>query len=187
MTDGPLRSLPLPKPWKTVADDVCRNASIDEVSRRMGYAILRLVDAKVICTVSEILKTVPVSLFADGVADLMDRLELVRTSNPSPFTNTLVESAQTIVLQGYSGEDADERTFEMAIRDFASSMSRSIAEHWQRKAGLNNGKAMGSILKHARSKLPFCDLRPLVGLKSGEQTNRLGLSKRKSIDDGPPL
>lgn len=187
MTDGPLRSLALPRPWKSVADCVCREGTISEVARRMEYAVLRLADARVIGIVSDILKTIPESLFADRAMQVVTRLDALRTTDASPFANTVIEAAQAVALDGFCGEEACDRTLELTFQDIATSSSRAVGEHWQRKAGLSDGRAMARILAEARSKLSFSTIRSLVGRSAKDQRRMLGLAKKEGIDEGPPI
>lgn len=185
MSDGPHRSLPLPRHWKRFARCASSPAfSSSEVVEALSIALKR-----------DFLEEVPVSkvyqiLSGDGQRYLFpeaqaDQLEALRDAHPgSVLAETLIDCALDALAKGLQGHHAAHSATAQALEAQARNRDRQIIEHHHRSGG--GSPDPSDRLRSARSQLSYSQV--ATELVSSRATARdLRPTKHSGIDEGPPL
>jgi len=190
MSDGPHRSLPLKSHWKPVAERASKDAwSISDVAEATSRALERDLREVPIRSLRRILGVGPeTSLFAqdgDAVVAELDRARI--ECRGSAIGNAAIDGAIQAVLEGDRGEMACQRGLQYALdRDFRSH-SRSIEEHYQRKAGDRSARHMRDRLAAVGGRCDFGDIARRHSQTDVQASRAPSLVRRTGIDDGPAM
>ncbi len=189
MSDGPHRSLPMSRSWKRLAEfaenenfesaDTCAAAVVALERTWRAEMPPALIDG-----VRRVFLEKQSGLFADQRID--DAEALSSETAGYGFGKLLLEHALGVLHEGRSGEDGLEEATKRALTACGARASRSIEEHYVRKAPASLTKQVRGRIEHA---LGTADLRALARQLSGLEpgaANRPSL-KHKDIDDGVPL
>ena len=187
MSDGPHRSLPLRRHWKTLAERAAREAyPVYEVGEALGHALKKEFLEAPLADICQILDGKgQVSLFSDNRIDKLEELRM--TCRGSAADNTLIDCAVDAVNGGMTGKDARITVLKDALAGYSFSVNRSIEEHYLREAG--NGDAafvrgrLGAAYQH-------CNFDTIAGEMLagwGGASTTMSLSRNLGIDVGPPL
>lgn len=186
MSDGPHRSLPMPKHWKGVAERA-ENVSFShsEVGEALEVSLLKDFQGAPILDLGMILGAGEQTVLFEGT-ECIDQLEQFRQSCRGVMVGSnLIDCAIDAVGQGLSGSDALHKAVSCALKIAVESACNRIDEH-QCGEGPQNASIVRKRLREASLSCRYDELatRILDGAKSEE---RLKLEKRTGLDDGPPL
>ena len=190
MSDGPHRSLPLRGLWKSVADRASKDAwSIEDVAEATSKALERDLKEVPIQSIRKILGAgLELSLFAQNETAVLAELDRTRAEcRGSAIGNAAIDGALHAVLEGDRGELACQRALQYALNQTLRSYSRSIEEHYQRKAGDRSARHMRDRLAAVGRS---CDVDAIArrhGLSGGLAVRSPALARRTGIDDGPAM
>lgn len=137
VSDGPYRSLDMPRHWKRLAKRAS-NAACDDQERNEALAgalqrdwVLE-VPAGLPGRLRDILDDRQGDLLGDSAPE---RLEVLRGETAdSPLASILVDCAAQALHEGYSGDDAVVKATADTLQERACSSRRQVEEHWLRES-----------------------------------------------------
>lgn len=187
MSDGPHRSLPLRRHWKTLAIRAARAAySVFEVGEALGHALKKeLLEAPLaeICQVID--GKGQGGLFRDP---RLDRLESLRYDcRGSAAANILIDCAVDAVNAGMTGRQARISVLKDALAGYSFSVNRSIEEHYLREAGSNSAGFIRNRLEAAYNRCDFDNIASEMLSENWSSRNIRRLPFNSGIDAGPML
>lgn len=180
MSDGPHRTLPMPRAWKKVAE-VADNKAFEttDVSSRVTYAVEK-----------DFSKDVSDEL-AKGIRDSCDNqlpglgTEQLKSLWPiasSPFSELLLDYCIQASTEGKFGADGYLNATENALREYTIRCGRQVEEHYHRKSTANRAVSVRDRIEESIDGVAFeasarrvwkIDKNPLVSL-----------AKHEGLDDG---
>lgn len=187
MSDGPHRSLPLKRAWKTLAERAGKEAyPTSEVEEAMVFALKKEFLAAPLDEICQILDSKgQASLFSDN---LIDRLEEFReTCRGSAANNILIDCAIDAVGQGITGKPAQIIVLRDALAGYMLSASRSIEEHYLREAGSKDANFVRTRLDMAYHQCNFGNIASDMLVGRGGTGVMKNLPRNLGIDAGPSL
>lgn len=190
MSDGPHRSLPLKSHWKPVAEWASKDAwSISDVVEATSRALERDLREVPIRSIRRILGVGPeASLFAQDGNAVVAELDRARIEcRGSAIGNAAIDGALQAVLEGDRGEMACQRAIQYALDRNFRSHSRSIEEHYQRKAGDRSARHMRDRLGAVGSRCDFGDIARRHSKADVPAARASARARRTGIDDGPAM
>ncbi|WP_417845839.1 hypothetical protein [Thalassospira povalilytica] len=186
MSDGPHRSLKLRPHWKKFAEKAASQAySFEEVEEELKRAIDKDWKNAGLDALEDFFKVKDQgSLFGD---DRIERAQyLIDTAEGSAIALIAVECAIEAIADGKHGTDAYNLVVENVGDEFFLKQSRSIQEHWQRKAKVSEAKSMSNRLQKLRSEFHYSRISKDRTPLSGASINRRA-ARRTGLDEGPSL
>lgn len=190
MSDGPHRSLPLKRRWKTVAERSSKDAwSVEDVVEATFHALERDLGEAPVQFLQRILGVGPeASLFGGDHEAVLNELDYARIEcRGSAIGNAAIDGAIQAVLEGLAGGEACKYALEHALERTFKSHSRSIEEHYQRKAGDRSARHMRDRLAAVGSRCDFSSIALRHSQSSSKEARTSGLSRRAGLDDGPAM
>jgi hypothetical protein len=186
MSDGPHRSLPMRRHWKSLAERAAKAAySANEVGEALPVALQKDLREAPLAAIQNIFSGKQGSLFANNE---IERLEAVRQgSTRSAACNVVIDCAIHAVSDGLTGEAAYRATLENACEAQVRSQFRSVEEHYHREASARSARYVRDRLDAARQQ---CDFKAIAsGFLSGAPSTRgaAHLPRHTGIDEGPTL
>ena len=189
MSDGPHRSLNMPRGWKKLAERADNRAyAPEEVRDALPTALGQDWRAEVpdsLCRqVREILGDSQNSLLGD---DRAERLEGLRRQTAGyALGNTFLDYAVQAAERGRTGDEAMREAAGKALSDRAASGARQVEEHYCRKA---TQPRAAHVRRRIEAGVRECDMAGIAGDVVG--TDRTGgprrPAKRTGIDEGVRL
>lgn len=186
MSDGPHRSLPLKKHWKRVAERAATPSyTLSEVAATLPNALLcDLREAPVSQVVDILFGRGQPSLFHENC---VDELEALRgTCRGSTAGTTLIDCAIEAKTVGLGGAFAVNTVLINTLEALARGYSHSIEEHYHRKKPWSVPN-IRTRLKEARASVSFATLASEITSGNAASIAKLGVPKRRGIDEGPQL
>lgn len=190
MSDGPHRSLPMRKPWRTVAELADTPAfTVEEVVPEMLNALSNDWREEVNAELQSELKALlaragQFQLFPAQRREALDRL--ARTAAGMPLALALVECADRAMAAGHAGDQAFAETVRSALALRVTRGTRQTEEHYLRKTAAPRAINVRARFEQAASACDFATLaRRLTGAETGPTTTRL--VKKDGLDDGVQL
>jgi len=187
MSDGPHRSLPMRRHWKSLAERAAKAAySADQVRQTLPYALKKDLREAPLDAVRKIFRGVPQgNLFP---ADCVAQLEAVRQgTRRSAASNALLDCAIQAVGNGLTGDAAFGATLENACKEHARSAFRSLEEHYHREANAHDADYVRDRLDAARQQ---CDYKAIAAglINPGKKPRDADRPPRQTdLDEGPAL
>lgn len=174
MSDGPHRSLPMRRPWKTVAECADNAAfEVDEIREAILPALendcrreLRRAFLDELCKVCADQEA---SLFK---SDMRPVLEGLRGTANAGMERLVLDYAVHAAVNGTSGQGVAEKALGQALKDRGTSGIRQVEEHYLRKSSARRAHNVRDRMEQAIS-----------GVDVGAAARRLLDSRQK--DDGP--
>ena len=189
MSDGPHRSLNMPRGWKKLAERADNRAyAPEEVRDALPTALEQDWRAEVpdtLCRqVREILGDSQSSLLGD---DRAERLEALRRQTAGyPLGDALLDYAIQAAERGRTGDEAFREAAGNALCDRAASGARQVEEHYCRES---TQRRAAHVRARIEAGVTQCDMAGIVGRAVG--TDRTGgprqPAKRTGIDEGVRL
>lgn len=189
MSDGPHRSLNMPRGWKKLAERADNRAyAPEEVRDALPTALEQDWRAEVPDSlrrqVREILGDSQDSLLDDGRAERLEALR--RQSAGHALGNTFLDYAIQAAERGLAGDEALREAVGNALSDRAASAARQVEEHYCRES---TQRRAAHVRARIEAGVTQCDLAGIVGRVVG--TDRTGgprgPAKRTGIDEGVRL
>lgn len=187
MSDGPHRSLPLRKHWKTLAERAAKEAyPVNEVGEALAQALQKEFLEAPLAEICQILDGKgQASFFSDTE---IDRLEELRESHRgSSATNILIDCAVDTLNAGITGKPASIIVLRDALAGYSFNASRSIEEHYLREAGSKDATFVRNRLGAAYLQCNFDNIASEMLAGSAGHRMRMSLPRNLGIDAGPPL
>jgi hypothetical protein len=189
MSDGPYRTLPMPKPWKTLAK--CADLagfSPENVQEAACPALSADWHAGVPDGLVRQLRTV----LDGGVTGLLfpeqreQDLATLRGKAASPLAGLLIDCAVQALADGLDGDAALRAATEAALRERALAGVRQVEEHYRRRVAPDRTDNVRSRLEAAIGTAP---IGRLAGELLGEQPRAVSRApaKHDGLDEGVPL
>lgn len=190
MSDGPHRSLPMRKPWRSVAELADTPAfTPPEIVPHLVDALSadwrEEVSASFLTSLRKFLiESAQLVLFPQQRRDELQRLR--HEAVGQPLSLTLVECADRVTAKGAVGESAMELVAQKALALHVTRGIRSVEEHYLREA---EAPRAHTVRQRAEEAAQSCNLdalaRKLTGLDSGPAPHPS--EKKDGVDDGVPL
>ncbi len=190
MSDGPEKTLKMPKGWREVA----KCARLDayegaEVSRKMVEAVKEDWDAEKLSELMASLRRIfgdgrQVALFADQRLDQLE--QLLSTVIGTTLGAVLIQCAMQALSEGCDGPEALEEAVKRSLVDRAMSGSRQVEGHLLVESGEASSTSVRQRLDAARA---ACKFENLAKRLLGEDRTSLESRppKRAGLDEGPRL
>jgi hypothetical protein len=188
MSDGPHRSLPMRRPWKTVAECADTPAfEVDEIRevilpaleqdcrREMRRAFLD--DLCRACSDQE------GSLFK---SDVRPSLEALRRDAGSGMERLVLDHAMQVASNGNTGLDIAEKGMTQALKDRGTRGTRQVEEHYLRKSTEWRAHNVRGRMEQALNGADMASVARRV-LQGKEQKDAARPRKRQGLDDGVKL
>ena len=188
MSDGPHRSLPMRRPWKTVAEcadnaafeveeirEVILPALENDCQREMRREFFD--DLRRVCADQE------ASLFKTDIRPVLEGLR--RTANVG-MERLVLDHAIHGAASGSSGYDLAERAVGLALKDRGASGIKQVEEHYLRES---TAKRAHNVRDRMEQAITGADFKPMARrLLDGRQRSAAPKpSKRQGLDDGVKL
>jgi hypothetical protein len=187
MSDGPHRSLPMRRPWKTVAEcadtpafevDEIRDVILPaleqdcrrELRRAFLYDLCRACDQEG-------------SLFK---SDVRPSLEVLRRDAGSGMERLVLDHAMQVASNGNTGLDIAEKAMTQALKDRGTRGTRQVEEHYLRKSTERRAHNVRGRMEQALNGADMASVARRV-LHGKEQKDATRLRKRQGLDDGVKL
>lgn len=187
MSDGPHRSLPLRRHWKTLAERAAKEAyPTYEVGEALAHALKKEFLEAPLADICQILDGKGQgSLFSDNRIDRLE--ELRETCRGSAAGNTLIDCAIDVVNAGMTGKPAQIIVLRDALAGYSLSVNRSIEEHYLREAGSRNANFVRNRLGAAYQQCSFGNIADEMLAGWGGFGTAKSLPRNLGIDAGPQL
>jgi hypothetical protein len=183
MSDGPHRSLPMRRPWKTVAE--CADNAAFEVEEIREFILPALEndcrremrrefldDLRKVCADQE------ASLFKTNMRPVLEGLR--RTANVG-MERLVLDHAIHVAANGTSGRGVAEK----AVNDRGASGIKQVEEHYLRKSSAKRTHNVRDRMEQAVTGTDFESM--ARRLLDGRQKSAPKPSKRQGLDDGVKL
>lgn len=188
MSDGPHRSLKMPRGWKKLAERADNKAyAPEEVRDALPEALEQDWRAEVpdsICRrVRDILGDNQSSLFGDQRAE---RLEALRGETAGyALGNALLDYAMEAAARGHGGDGALREAASKTLTDRAARGARQVEEHYCREATLHRA---AHVRERIETGLTQSDIDGIAGRLVGtDKSERPRPAKQTGLDDGVQL
>lgn len=189
MSDGPYRSLPMPRRWKTAAKCAYVQAfSTGEIAAALHAAIERDCRAELspgfLAKVSGlIVGSDDPSLFRDlPVTDL----RTMHAQASSPMEASFLRNAVDALNDGCAPADALRQAAEGTVSDRLLAGFRQVEEHMFREASDQRARAVRSRLESAHGEIDISAVARQV-LRSADAPQAPAVTTYSGLDDGVPL
>jgi hypothetical protein len=185
MSDGPLKSLPMQRHWKKLAERAANPSyTCDEVDEGLLPPLMREFKEAPLSEIRAILGGGEQgTLFNESRAAQLDAAR--QACRGSAAGNTLIDCAIKANANGMTGDAALRHALRNALEDRARAGCHQIEEYQYREEP-RNGAKVRDRLSEARMRCPYDRL--ASELMSNPKSNKsLRLRKRTGIDEGPPL
>ena len=186
MSDGPHRSLPLPRHWKRFAERMANSAySVEERNEALEDALLQDFKGSPRAQLCEVLiGTGQGQLFSERETMLSELARIDQQFVGNNAAQALVSSAIQALHEGHSGIDALKYAECASADEVLRAASRSIEEHYHRKASVDDANTIRERLDAIRIGRQGLGL-PSVNVVS--RANGPRIRRRTGLDEGPPL
>jgi len=187
MSDGPHRSLPMRRPWKSVAECADNVAfEIDEVREVILPALendcRREVRREFLDSLCGLCVDQEAMLFK---SDMRPPLEGLRRTANMGLERQILDYAIHVAASGSSGHGVAERALALALKDRGASGIKQVEEHYLRKS---SAKRAHNVRDRMEKAVSGADIdRVACGLVNGKQHAAPKPSKRQGLDDGVKL
>jgi len=188
MSDGPHRTLPMRRPWKTVAE--CADNGAFEVEEIRGTILPALENdcrremrREFLDSISRICADQEASLFKTDIRPALEGMR--RTANVGMECLVLDHAIRT-AANGTSGRGVAEKALSQALKDRGASGIKQVEEHYLRKS---NAKRAHNVRNRMEQAVTGADTDSVArGLLDGRQKNAAPKPpKRQGLDDGVKL
>ena len=187
MSDGPHRSLNMPRGWKKLAERADNKAfASEEVRDALPEALEQDWRAEVpdrLCDKArDIFDNKQSSLFGDQA----NRLEALRRETAGyNLGNAFLDYAIQAAAQGRSGDEALKHAAGKALSDRAVRGARQVEEHYRRKS--TQGRA-AHVRQRIETGVTQSDIASVAGRVAGiDKSERPGRAQQTGLDDGVQL
>ena len=188
MSDGPHRSLPMRRPWKTVAECADNAAfEVEEIRETILPALendcRREMRREFLDGLSRVCADQESSLFKTDIRPVLE--ELRRTANMGVESLVLDHAIRT-AANGASGRGVAEKAVSQALKDRGASGIKQVEEHYLRKS---NAKRAHNVRDRMEQAVSGADTDSVARrLLDGRQKNATAKpTKRQGLDDGVKL
>ena len=189
MSDGPHRSLNMPKGWKKLADRADNKAfAADEVSDALPLALVpdwnAEVPAGLVNKVGMILGDSQDSLLS---AAREERLKALRSETAGyNLASVFLEYAIQADARGLAGPDAMNEAASNALTDRAARGARQVEEHYFRESTQRRADFVRTRIERGISQSDMAAIaESVLGNSNDNKTGRIG--KKTGLDDGVQL
>jgi hypothetical protein len=188
MSDGPHRSLPMRRPWKTVAE--CADNAAFEVEEIRGNIIPALENdcrremrREFLDDLSRVCADQETALFK---ADIRPALEGLRRAANVGMEQLALDHAIRMAANGVSGRGVAEKAVSQALKDRGASGIKQVEEHFLRKSNMKRAHNVRDRMEQAVSGADTDSV--ARRLLDGRQKNAAPKPpKRQGLDDGVKL
>jgi hypothetical protein len=184
MSDGPHKSLPLPRRWQDLAERAANRAFSDaEVSEAMLVAIRKEFGGLPIEKLQNAMRAGDQpGLFSDTVEGDLGALRIARPGDAS--WNALIDCCIDEIRRGGSGAESMSAACEAAIDLKLRAASRQIEEHYLRKQGNRSAFSMRDRLLVARKAVDAAGIASEICSTASRSPSNARIRKQDGIDDG---
>lgn len=188
MSDGPHRSLPMRRPWKTVAE--CADNAAFEVEE-IRDVILPALENDCRREIRRDFLDNFCGLCADQEAmlfksDMRPRLEGLRRTANVGLERQVLDHAIHAAAKGSNGQGVAEKALEQALKDRGASGIKQVEEHYLRKSSAKRAHNVRNRMEQAVSGAGIDRVaRSLLNGKPKDAAPKP--SKRQGLDDGVKL
>lgn len=186
MSDGPHRSLPMRRPWKTVAECADNAAfEVEEIRETILPALendcRREMRREFLDELGKVCADQEGSLFKP---DMRPALEALRRNANAGIERLTLDHALHAAANGTSGRGVAEKALGQALKDRGASAIRQVEEHYLRNSSARRAHNVRDRMEQAISgaDVGAAARRVLDGKDSGPKP-----AKRQGLDDGVKL
>ncbi|MGE0502521.1 MAG: hypothetical protein AB7I79_15550 [Rhizobiaceae bacterium] len=187
MSDGPHRSLPMPRRWRDVAERAAKAVfSADDVCEAITHALRKDAKGLPVESVREVLGVGRQGyLFAE---DRLGEIEALRTGcRGSALGNTFIDCAIEAAGNGLYGDAACRTALANALEQYTRDCFRGVEEHYLREASARSAGFVRDRLDATRDGFAFGTLASDLASPGIRQKPASRLPRHTGIDEGPPL
>ena len=187
MSDGPHRSLPMRRPWKTVAECADNAAfEVDEIRDAILPALendCRELRREFLDELRKVCADQEASLFK---SDMRPVLEALRGTANAGMERLVLDHAVHAAVNGTSGQGVAEKALGQALKDRGASGIRQVEEHYLRKSSARRAHNVRDRMEQAISGADVGAAARRL-LDSGQKDSGPKPAKRQGLDDGVKL
>ncbi len=185
MSDGPHRSLPMRRPWKSVAECADNAAfEVDEIRECILPALendcRREVRREFLDTLCGLCACQEEMLFKNDMRPVLE--ELRRTANIG-LERQVLDHAIYAAANGSSGHGVAEKALGQALKDRGASGIKQVEEHYLRKSNVKRAHNVRNRMEQAVSGADIDRVARTV-LNGKQKDTAPKPSKRQGVDDG---
>ncbi|MBI3329870.1 MAG: hypothetical protein HYZ81_24575 [Nitrospinae bacterium] len=186
MSDGPHRSLPMPRGWKKVAEYAGNETfASDDVRDALVTAIeqdwRKDISPSLIGSIQDVLGGA--TLFSEDRSQVLE--DLRQSVAGCTMGNVLLDHMVYTVSDGTSGDTAFQEAVTQTATDWSARCARQVEEHYLRKSSTENAAHVRSRIEEAMQKAPFTALASRLLDTASRPAPRL--VKHDGLDDGVRL
>lgn len=187
MSDGPHKSLPLPRRWQDLAERGANPAfSLTEVSEAMLVATHKEFGGLPIEKLRNAMQGGDqIGLFNDAAESELDSLRVVCPGNAT--WNALIDCCIDEIRHGGTGTEAFHAACEAAVDLKLRAVSRQIEEHYLRKESSRSAFSMRQRLSGSRNALDAASITAEICNSADRSSKNARIIKRGGLDDGVSL
>ena len=188
MSDGPHRSLPMRRAWKTLAAQADNKAfTLDHVAEAACFALAGDWQMEIPPTVVKAVASVfgdeaQTGLFTGDI----QALTRLRTDSGSPLMAAFIDAAADVITDGLRGPQAIERAIEATLLERALRELRAVEEHFLRRSPRDRAVNVRVRLENSVALAPLGELARAIA-KGAASVRRFQPEKRDGLDEGVPL
>ena len=187
MSDGPHRSLPMPRRWRDVAERAAKAVfSTSEVCEAVTHALRTDAKGLPVEAVREVLGVGRQGyLFAE---DRLGEIEALREGcRGSALGNAFIDCAIEAAGNGLYGDAACRTALTNALEQHTRDHFRGVEEHYLRETSARSAGFVRDRLDATRNGFAFGSLAGDLVSPGRRQKPASRLSRHTGIDEGPPL
>lgn len=187
MSDGPHKSLPLPRRWQDLAERAANLAfSTTEVSEAMLVAIRKEFGGLPIEKLRNAIQAGDqVGLFNDAAESELDSLRVACPGNAS--WNALIDCCIDEIRGGGNGTEAFHAACEAAVDFKLRAVARQIEEHYLRKESSRSAFSMRQRLSSSRNVVEAANIASEICSSADRSPSNARIVKQGGLDDGVSL
>jgi hypothetical protein len=187
MSDGPHKSLPLPRRWRDLAERAANHAfSSTEVSEAMLVAVRKEFGGLPIEKLRHAMRAGDqAGLFSDAVESDLDALRVACPGNAS--WNALIDCSIDEIRRGGIGAEALSAACEAAVDLKLRAVSRQIEEHYLRKESSRSAFSMRQRLSDSRTAVDTASIASEICGTANRSPSNARIRKQDGLDDGVSL
>ena len=187
MSDGPHKSLPLPRRWQDLAERAANYAFSDaEVSEAMLVAIRKEFGGLPMEKLRDAINASDqAGLFSDTVEGDLDALRVACPGSAS--WNALIDCSIDEIRRGGGGAEALSAACEASVDLKLRAASRQIEEHYLRKQGNSSAFSMRHRLSDSRQAVDTVSIASEICGTASRSSSNTRIRKQDGLDDGVSL
>ena len=189
MSDGPCRSLPMSRLWKTAAKFAC---VVSFTSREIADALERAVERDCQAELSgSFIGRLRATVIGPGEPDLFHGLpvaglDMIHRHCASPMEASFARNATDASQDGYRGIQALQEAAERTVADRLLAGFRQVEEHIQRETSDGSARRVRERLEGAHGEVDLMGIAQRL-LKAPDAPARVPTVTYSGLDDGVPL